>query len=71
MATDRFRPRALLVQVVFDELDEEGNVVNEVSTQPQRIFPQHWTTLPEQVARVTEAVNAQAAQSTGHPADKT
>lgn len=69
MAPHLFRPRALLVQVVFDELDDAGNVVNEVTTQPQRVFPQHWTTLPEQVARVAEAVNAQAAQSTGRPVD--
>lgn len=62
---DKFLPRALLVQVVFDEIDDEGNIINEVITQPQRLFPNHWTTIHEQVARVTEAVNEQYRNKNG------
>lgn len=55
------RPRKIVYQVHMDELDDDGNVVQELSTQePITLFAHQLDELPAQVAAIVAQAEQQA-----------
>ena len=55
------RCRALVIQMVLEQVDAEGQVIGETVTQPQRLFPKFWADLPAQVEAAVTKANAERA----------
>ncbi len=51
-----YKPRAVIVQIVLDQIDADGMVVDEATSQPIKLFPAQW----DQIRDMAESLAAKA-----------
>lgn len=62
MARPRLQCRALMVALVLETVREDGEVIAEAVTPPQKMLRAYWPDLPETVAQLVDELNASKGQ---------
>lgn len=59
----RYQCRAVIVQLVIETVDGDGEVIAEALMEPRKVLRSTWASLPDAIAQVVAQINAAQKES--------